>query len=553
MNTLVDIFGYMAVVLNGVNLVAMTLTLGSVLFLALLAMPLAGRLPLSAEPVAQAGARWARRGAWVSVVATLSSLSLSAAVLAGTLDMSLIEVAGATVIMGGLVQVAATLVIALVARGHITPARVRVLAVLAAVMILASLTTSHALARPGERVWILLATLSHVLGAGLWLGGLPAFLSALSIAQGREELAAIGQRYSALSITGVLMILVGAVGIAVGFIGAWDGFYGTAYGAMAVTKGVMMALLLCLGLGNFLTIRRFAGGQGDSLLRVRRFVEIEIAFAVGVLLTAASITSQPPAIDLAGDDRASWSEVVGIMTPRVPRLESPSRDDLALIQMQDKLDAQWHDQQTSARPQAFIPGEGELPPRNAEDIAWSEYNHHWSGLIVTLIGIAALLERAGVRWARHWPLLFLGMAVFLFLRSDPENWPLGTINFWDGFRDPEVVQHRLFVVLICAFTGFEWGVRTGRWKNPTLALVFPLLTMLGGDLLLTHNHAISNIKEQMLIELSHLSLAVLGITAGAARWMQVRAPEGGDKRVAGWVWPVCFVLCGLLLMIYREV
>ena len=41
------------------------------------------------------------------------------------------------------------------------------------------------------------------------------------------------------------------------------------------------------------------------------------------------------------------------------------------------------------------------------------------------VGLLALLNRAGVRWARHWPLLFLGLAVFLFFRSDPETWPLG--------------------------------------------------------------------------------------------------------------------------------
>ncbi len=30
------------------------------------------------------------------------------------------------------------------------------------------------------------------------------------------------------------------------------------------------------------------------------------------------------------------------------------------------------------------------------------------------VGLLALLNRAGLRWARHWPLAFLGLAVFLF-------------------------------------------------------------------------------------------------------------------------------------------
>lgn len=44
-------------------------------------------------------------------------------------------------------------------------------------------------------------------------------------------------------------------------------------------------------------------------------------------------------------------------------------------------------------------------------------------------------------WARHWPLIFLGLAVFLFFRSHPETWPMGNIGFLESFRDVEVLQH----------------------------------------------------------------------------------------------------------------
>ena len=70
----------------------------------------------------------------------------------------------------------------------------------------------------------------------------------------------------------------------------------------------------------------------------------------------------------------------------------------------------------------------------------------------------ALLNQAGLRWARHWPLLFLGLALFLFLRSDPEVWPLGDIGFFESLRDVEVLQHSMFVVLIVVFAVFEWRV-----------------------------------------------------------------------------------------------
>ena len=58
------------------------------------------------------------------------------------------------------------------------------------------------------------------------------------------------------------------------------------------------------------------------------------------------------------------------------------------------------------------------------------------------------------------------MAAFLFLRSDPEVWPLGEIGFFESLRDVEVLQHRVFVLLIVAFALFEWGVRTGRLAQP---------------------------------------------------------------------------------------
>ena len=231
-------------------------------------------------------------------------------------------------------------------------------------------------------------------------------------------------------------------------------------------------------------------------------------------------------------------------------MTSPDLDQLALLHLQSQLDAQAA-VQAKQPPPASIPGSGELPPRNADDIAWSEYNHHWAALFVLLMGSLALLNQAGVRWARHWPLTLLGLAIFLAIRSDPEVWPMGYVGIFESLRDVEVLQHRMFVLLIVVFAAFEWSVRTGRLKSPKAALVFPLLTAGGGALLLTHSHAIANVKDQLLIELTHTPLALAGIAAGWARWLELRL-TGRGARVAGWIWPVCFLICGAVLMIYRE-
>jgi putative copper resistance protein D len=70
-------------------------------------------------------------------------------------------------------------------------------------------------------------------------------------------------------------------------------------------------------------------------------------------------------------------------------------------------------------------------------------------------------------------------------------------------------------------------------------------------LLLTHSHALSNIKEQLLIEMTHIPLALAGITAGWARWVELRL-DGRPARIAAWVWPTAFVVVGAILLLYRE-
>ena len=56
----------------------------------------------------------------------------------------------------------------------------------------------------------------------------------------------------------------------------------------------------------------------------------------------------------------------------------------------------------------------------------------------------------------------------------------------------------------------------------------------------------------MLIEISHTPIALLGITAAGARWLEIRLDDQPAGRIAGLVWPVTFILSGILLMLYRE-
>jgi len=550
LTTLFDIYGFVSVVANGLALVVQTLLLGSVSFALFVAAPLSA--DHMDEPIAADLRRVLQVGALASVVAVAASTALSAIVLAVSLGASWREVAGARFAIAAQIKVLAAVWIGLVASFQpVLAVRSRIaIGVAALVFLCASVSTSHSIARTDESALLTFATGLHELGAALWLGGLPCLWLALHRVRRPLLATRIGVRYSALAITGVAMIIGSAAVFSILYIGSLDAVYGTAYGAMVITKSVLFGILLLLGLLNFRAVRCFAVDTG-AVERVRHFVEVEMGIGFAVLMAAASITSLPPAVDLV-DDRLAWSDIATRMAPMAPRLVSPGHDSLALPALQARLDTEAQVARSEARPLALVPGSDEAPPRNAYDIAWSEYNHHWAGLFLIAMGFAALTRRSGrVPWAKNWPLLFLLLAVFLFLRADPEVWPMGSVGLLESLKDPEVAQHRIFEVLIVAFALFEWGVSTGRVLSRRLARVFPLLMATAGTLLLTHSHALANVKEELLVDLTHLPIAVLGIVAGWARWLEVETPRAAG-RWAGWVWPTCFVAIGLLLLGYRE-
>ena len=117
---------------------------------------------------------------------------------------------------------------------------------------------------------------------------------------------------------------------------------------------------------------------------------------------------------------------------------------------------------------------------------------------------------------------------------------------------PDVLQHRLVVGVLVALALFEWQVRTGRLQNPRWRLAFPLLCAAGGALILTHSHAMFNLKSEFLAEVSHAPLGVFAVLMGWGRWLELRLPEE-DRRIPAWVWPVAFTLIGLTLLLYREI
>ena len=549
MALLVDLFGYLTIVIHGLTIVSQSMTLGGVLFLVFLARPQAIPLGQAGGDIAQTTARCAGWAALALALCELATVLLSSAVLVGTVDLSIGDVLAAGFAIAGMVKIGAALLLAALLLGKGASVSGPLLLLIAALELAAAVFTTHAAARLDDRAPLLIVEALHQAGAAIWIGGIPSFIAALRRVNDGQSWRLIGARFSRMSMIGVACILVSGVTMSVFYIGSWDGFYGTAYGVMVGAKICLFAILLLLGFGNFRLVERLRADPSTPVTRLKRFAEVEIGIGFSLFFAAASLTSVPPAVDLS-QDRVTFQEIVERNRPIWPRLESPDHDTLTLPALQAKLDAEAAASKSKPEP-AFVPGSGDLPDRNAADIAWSEYNHHWAGLFMLAIGVLALLNQAGFRLARHWPVIFFAMAVFLFLRADPEVWPLGQEGLIDSLRDVEVLQHRFFVLLIITFGVFEWRVRAFDWGHSKAALVFPLACAIGGAALLTHSHAIANIKDQLLIELTHTPLAIAGIGAGWARWLELRLDPPGN-RVAGWVWPACFVLVGLMLLSYRE-
>jgi len=519
--------GFVDVLLRGLALVAACVVLGGVAWL---------RLVLRAEPFAKPDA--AVRLALRTIAAGALTLSATQAALMTVALSALSDTHGVwpvgpyfatafaqVALARGVFGVGVAVVAMRLAHQPGGPWAWRALAVGATGIVAASAVLSHAIARVDDRALFVVLDALHQVAAAVWVGGLVHLVMYAARIGSDDRERAVIQRFSRVALYSVLGLTGAGVGLTLGYVGDPGALIGTAYGAMILSKVLLFVVALAFAAGNYRLVADGAGISG----RLGRYVEVELGLAITVLFAAASLTSLPPAVDVV-DDRATVAEVAARFAPTMPRLASPPADEL---------------NRTAEKLMAAPEGE-----RLEIERAWSEFNHHWAGFFVLFMGLGAIAERLGARWARHWPLLFLGLATFLFVRNDPRAWPLGAAGFWESFALPDVLQHRLFVVLTIAFGVFEWAVRTGRLRPRPWGYVFPLLCAVGGGLLLTHSHAMFNLKDEFLTEVTHAPLGLFGAFAGWGRWLELRLPERSAR--AGWLWTLCFTAVGVILLVYRE-
>lgn len=524
------LFGIITVVLRAATLVFQSLVIGGIVF----QRWVAADDKTMREP--QSGVLLVRLSAIGLVVTQLLYLGVNAMLLKESMGLGLADVATANFFVTGLITIITSLAIA------ITPFRRlahpgNLITFLALVVLSCGVLTSHAVSRIEERAFLAAGTAIHQLAAAVWIGGLPQLWMTLHGSDSDRQ-SATAQRFSRLALGSVIALFGSGLAMTLRYVDSPAALYGTSYGIMLGVKALFFGVLLCIGACNRMLLR--SPDRDRAKLLLRRLLEAEIGIGITAILAAASLTSQPPAVDLKLG-RVTAGEIYERMKPAWPRLGSPSLSEVSASTLQAEKEAQ----------KAGLPPPSSVQANTSGDIGWSEYNHHWAGVFVLLVGLlAALAQTRSLRQMRYWPLIFVGLAIFILLRADPEGWPLGPDSFWDAIQNGEVLQHKAFALLVFLFAIFELRVQLGKARGYA-AYVFPVVCALGGALLLTHSHALDNVKEQMLAELSHAPIAIAAVLAGWSRWLQVRLPAG-EGGFASRIWPACFIVIGAVLLNYRE-
>jgi putative copper resistance protein D len=539
---LVDLFSFFSVVLRAGTLVFQSVLLGGVMFVVWVAKASPGASEDSIARIQASTWRLLRISALGLAAVQLLYLYVNSAVLMTTAEIGFDGIVGANFFISGSIVLLAALLTAVAASSSRSIA-IWSLPVLALVIMGASVMTNHAASRIEGRPLLIGLSCIHELATGFWIGGLPFLVLGLFRAKDLTTQWYVTERFSRMALISVGALAASGIAMSKLYIGSWGALLGTAYGAMVVAKATMLGGLLLLGGINFLLIRNTS--KESALPRLRRLIEAEVGIGITVILTAASLTSQPPAVDQL-NETVTMHQIYQRLKPTMPRLT--------------------YDYVTEAASSGPTAG-GAVPPgrvlgynvdgiplttRRVNVSIESESNHHWMGIVVLAMGLLALLARTGkAPWAEYWPLLLIGIALFIFLQADTECWPVGWKGFWACWADPEVFQHRTAALVCVGFAVFELRVRRQRKENDPLAMVFPLMCALGGAVLLTHSHAVTNVKENLLVELNHVPMGIIGVFAGWARWLELRLPEN-DRAIPSWIWPACFVLIGAGLLNYRE-
>ena len=105
MELLIDLFGYLSIIVHGLTILAQSMALGGVLFLVFLARPLSGSIGTGVSRRTATLAAWSACGL---VAAEAATVALQAAVLMGTLDLGFVSALTSHAALAGIVKIVAS-------------------------------------------------------------------------------------------------------------------------------------------------------------------------------------------------------------------------------------------------------------------------------------------------------------------------------------------------------------------------------------------------------------------------------------------------------------
>jgi hypothetical protein len=189
-----------------------------------------------------------------------------------------------------------------------------------------------------------------------------------------------------------------------------------------------------------------------------------------------------------------------------------------------------------------------------QDIAYSLFMHHSSGIAMLALGLLMLLDRLSF-YPRDLVNILIGsmwllFGLFLFIKSDPEGWPIGAAGFIESFRMPtasEWIQHKVLSVIPMLFG--VYFILTRRLP-PSNVWTYGAAggALLGGIGLMVHQHADHPTFD--IVNLQHRAFALNGffIAGGllAERWGQI------TWKLKPFFVPLGVMLIGLQLTLYVE-
>jgi hypothetical protein len=169
-------------------------------------------------------------------------------------------------------------------------------------------------------------------------------------------------------------------------------------------------------------------------------------------------------------------------------------------------------------------------------------------------------------------LALFGLVEFLFLRNDPEAWPIGPIGLWASLKDPEVLQHRVFLLLLLVMAVIELLRATDRLPPLLCKFALPGLAVFGGVYLFFHKHGGLEMQQMMqhmsepamasssamkgmmasmdLVKHEHLWFSISGFGLAAAKLL---ADTGRLKgRLGATLWSGFAIILGIYMMGYIE-